>query len=246
MKTSIDINSPWGDSIDTVLHSKPLTEWYSGSFQPLPYNVFMLPKEYSFDIEEMKRNVNSILEKNETIRAIANKEGKTMSRYKGLGFFARKHSNNPLADHFVRRDAKLGEVYAGEYNDRLHSLVEDDFTEETEIMTDYFRQVFSVFNHKITKASLLDLAPKGHLGSHIDFPYYKNIRLHATVFGGEGAWYEVAGEKFQLPADGNWYFMDVGKYHSIWNKGPSTRLTLNVNLTGLLEDPYELAKCLRL
>ena len=66
--------------------------------------------------------------------------------------------------------------------------------------------------------------------ARLDFPYYKGIRLHATILGGENAYYEIAGEKFQIPADGNWYFIDTGKYHSIYNYGPNHRTTLNVNL----------------
>jgi hypothetical protein len=103
-----------------------------------------------------------------------------------------------------------------------------------------------VFKHSISKASLLELRSKGYLGSHVDFPYYKGIRLHATISGGENAWYEINGEKFQIPADGNWYFIDTGKYHSVWNEGPDDRLTINVNLSDVLSDPQELANSFKL
>lgn len=232
---------PWGDCIDTIKHSKPLDEWYR-QYPKLPYNVFKLPEQYSFNLETMRSNVEKLLETINTQSITKNSEGNRFSRYRGLGFFSRIDSTSPLEDHFIRRDRTLGQVYPDDLhlNSRLPDLYEDDFTEPTAILDQYFQQVFSVFKSKISKASLLELRSGGWLGSHIDFPYYKTIRLHASIRGNENAWYEIDGEKFQLPQDGNWYFIDTGKYHSIWNEGPNHRLTLNVNLV-VSSDPKELA-----
>lgn len=231
------INNAWGDSIDTVKHSKPLDHWYSTNPQ-LPYNVFKLPEQYSFDIAEMRDHVANL----NTISIQANASGKRFSKYRGLGFFSRAESLNPLEDHFVRRDTEYGQVFPDDLHlqDRLPDLVEDDFTQPTEILDSYFQSVFSVFKSPINKASLLDLRAGGWLGAHVDFPYYKTIRLHASIQGCSNAWYEINGERFQIPEDGNWYFIDTGKYHSIWNTGPDHRLTLNVNLK-VIRDPKELA-----
>ena len=228
------INKAWGDSIDTLKHSMPLDEWYSE--QPkLPYNCFKLPEKYSFDIKEMREHVATL----NTISIQANRNGRRFSKYRGLGFFSREDSASPLEDHFVRRDTEHGQVFPDDLHlqSRLPDLYEDDFTKPTELLDNYFTQVFSVFKQPITKASLLELRAGGWLGSHVDFPYYKTIRLHASIQGCAGAWYEVNGERFQIPEDGNWYFIDTGKYHSIWNEGPAHRLTLNVNLRIGFTDP---------
>ena len=232
---------PWGDSIDTIKHSKPLDEWYINN-KPLPYNFFKLPDTYSFDLHEMQSRVSNLLENQQTISITKNKDGDKFNRYRGLGFYSRPGSTAPLEDHFIRRDELLGEVYADELhlNSNLPVLIENDFISPTIILDEYFRNVFSVFKSTVSKASLLDLRPLGWLGSHVDFPYYKTIRLHASVSGNENAWYEVNGEKFQLPTDGNWYFIDTGKYHSIWNAGRENRVTLNINLC-ITGDPMELA-----
>jgi hypothetical protein len=232
---------PWGDCTDTVKNSKPLDEWYQ-QYPKLPYNVFKLPEQYSFDLETMRSNVEKLLETINTQSITKNSEGNRFSRYRGLGFFSRIDSSTPLEDHFIRRDRTLGQVYPDDLhlNSQLPNLYEDDFTEPTVILDQYFQQVFAVFKSKISKASLLELRAGGWLGSHVDFPYYKTIRLHASIRGNENAWYEIDGEKFQLPQDGNWYFIDTGKYHSIWNDGPEHRLTLNVNLV-VGSDPKELA-----
>ena len=60
---------PWGDSIDTIKHSKPLDEWYVDK-KPLPYNFFKLPDTYSFDLHEMRRQVSNLLEQQQTIQII--------------------------------------------------------------------------------------------------------------------------------------------------------------------------------
>ena len=232
---------PWGDSIDTIKHSKPLDEWYADN-KPLPYNFFKLPDTYSFNLTEMRKHVGNLLEQQQTISITKNKDGEKFNRYRGLGFYSRPDSISPLEDHFVRRDELVGEVYPDELhlNNKLPSLIENDFTSPTSILDDYFNKVFSVFKSKVSKASLLDLRPLGWLGSHVDFPYYRTIRLHASISGNKNAWYEVNGEKFQLPADGSWYFIDTGKYHSIWNAGRENRVTLNINLC-VTSDPMELA-----
>jgi hypothetical protein len=234
-------NKPWGDCTDTVKHSKSLDEWYQ-QYPKLPYNVFKLPEQYSFNLETMRSNVEKLLETINTQSITKNSEGNRFSRYRGLGFFSRIDSATPLEDHFIRRDRNLGQVYPDDLhlNSQLPDLYEDDFTEPTAILDQYFQQVFTVFKSKISKASLLELRAGGWLGSHVDFPYYKTVRLHTSIRGNENAWYEIDGEKFQLPQDGNWYFIDTGKYHSIWNDGPAHRLTLNVNLV-VGSDPKELA-----
>ena len=190
----------------------------------------------------MRKHVGNLLEQQQTISITKNKDGEKFNRYRGLGFYSRPDSISPLEDHFTRRDELVGEVYPDELhlNNKLPSLIENDFTSPTSILDDYFNKVFSVFKSKVSKASLLDLRPLGWLGSHVDFPYYRTIRLHASISGNKNAWYEVNGEKFQLPADGSWYFIDTGKYHSIWNAGHENRVTLNINLC-VTSDPMELA-----
>jgi hypothetical protein len=232
---------PWGDSIDTIKHSKPLDTWYT-DHKLLPYNFFKLPSTYSFDLDKMRRHVDNLLEQHQTISITKNKDGDKFNRYRGLGFYSREGSDTPLEDHFIRRDELTGEVYPDDLhlNNNLPQLIENDFTNPTSILDDYFSEIFGVFKSKISKASLLDLRPLGWLGSHVDFPYYKTVRLHASISGNENAWYEVNGERFQLPADGNWYFIDTGKYHSIWNDGRENRVTLNINLC-VTGDPMELA-----
>jgi hypothetical protein len=235
-------NEPWGDCIDTTKHCLPLDEWYL-DYKKLDYNYFKLPGEYSFDLNEMQAHVKTLLKIQNTISITKNKDGARFNRYRGLGFFSRPESYSPLEDHFTRRDSNYGVVYPDDLHlqNKIPSLVENDFAEPTDILDSYFQTIFSKFKSKVSKASLLELRSGGWLGSHVDFPYYKTIRLHASIWGNENAWYEIDGQQFQIPQDGHWYFIDTGKYHSIWNRGPNHRLTLNVNLV-VNDDPKQLAR----
>lgn len=229
----------WGDCVDTIKHSQPLDSWYTDHKQ-LPYNFFKLPSQYNFDLDVMRQHV----EKLNTISIQASAEGRRFSKYRGLGFFARPDSESPLEDHFVRRDSSIGQVYPDDLHlqNKLPELYENDFTAPTAILDSYFSSIFSTFKSPITKASILDLRSGGWLGAHVDFPYYKTIRLHASIKGAANAWYEINGERFQIPEDGSWYFIDTGKYHSIYNYGPEHRLTINVNLVIGYNDPKILAE----
>lgn len=232
------INTAWQDSTDTIKHSLPLDEWYST--QPaLTYRYFKLPDQYNFDLQEMRQHIDQL----KTISIRASKEGKRFSKYRGLGFFSRENSEAPLEDHFIRRDVKQGQVFPDDLHlqSKLPDLYEDDFIRPTSMLDEYFTKIFAVFKNKISKASLLELRAGGWLGSHVDFPYYKTIRLHASIKGCSNAWYEIAGQRFQIPEDGSWYFIDTGKYHSVWNDGPDHRVTLNVNLKIGYNDPMQLA-----
>lgn len=230
--------TPWGDCVDTIKYSLPLDNWYNNKTPKLPYNYFRLPDCYSFNLTEMQNEISKICEQYQPISVSRNSNGDRFTRYRGLGFYSKRNSTHPLEDHFIRTEKDIGIVYPDDLhlNKNLPNLLENDFTETTDIMTNYIKNVFSVFKSNITKASILELRPLGWLGSHVDYPYYKTIRLHASIFGNENAWYEVDGEQFQIPQDGAWYFIDTGKYHSIWNYGPSSRITLNVNLQ-IFQDP---------
>lgn len=237
---------PWGDCIDTIKYSQSLNEWYTES-PVLPYNYFQLPSYYSFDLEKMRFHLRKVTKEHNTISITKNTQGGRFNRYRGLGFFAKPGSKNPLEDHFIRTDKDRGIVYADDLHltKKLPDLQETNFTEPTSILDDYFNLCFEKFKSPISKASILELRSGGWLGSHVDFPYYKIIRLHASIWGSENSWYEINGERFQIPQDGTWYFIDTGKYHSVWNHGPSHRITINVNLI-VKDDPKKLAKNLNL
>ena len=65
---------------------------------------------------------------------------------------------------------------------------------------------------------------------HVDFPYYQTIRVHSCLYTNPDVVWKVEDEQFQIPADGNFYWFDTGKYHSVVNNGNETRIVLSINL----------------
>ena len=87
------------------------------------------------------------------------------------------------------------------------------------------------FHSKKTKCRILNLKPRGVISPHVDFPYYQQIRVHAALYTNDDTWFEVEGVKFKIPADGHFYWFDVGRNHAVANNGKTDRITLSVNLS---------------
>lgn len=83
--------------------------------------------------------------------------------------------------------------------------------------------------------------PGGIIPPHIDFPYYKCIRVHAAITTNPDVVWEVEGDTFSIPADGNFYWFDTGRYHAVKNNGRSPRLVLSINIL-LYQDRNGVAK----
>ena len=129
-------------------------------------------------------------------------------------------------DHIFRgyrEDQPLEQQYAT-------PVSEVSFDTETEAMHPFFHEVVNRFQHQRTKVRLTKLEPGGILPTHVDFPYYKCVRLHAMLSTNPYVWFNVGGEKFHLPADGRFYWIDAGKHHAVWNLGDTPRYALSVNL----------------
>jgi hypothetical protein len=124
--------------------------------------------------------------------------------------------------------------YGGAWQDQqkeFATLAEKDFNVKTEIFTGYIAEILSKFKSPLTKTRLLCLKPKGLIAPHVDFPYYEQIRVHACIESNDDTWWEVEGERFKIPSDGNFYWFDTGKYHAVWNDGKTDRTVLSVNLS---------------
>jgi len=214
---------------------KPHTEW-----NRIPCNVVKLPDHYSFDLDKLRAQVDGI-EQNHGYRPFPiKKDGSKVRRtYQGIGLTAKEGAEDPLYDalKLYGKDAELDitDVFLKQRNGiadkEAAELAEKDFQVPTEIYTGYVAEVLSKFNSPLTKTRLLNLKRRGIIAPHVDFPYYKQIRVHAVIKTNEHTWWEVEGQKFQIPADGNFYWFDTGKYHAVWNDGVSDRIVLSVNLS---------------
>jgi len=230
------------------IDTKNGTEFYQNWYQPytswpVPNNLMTrLPQRYSFDLEKLRDQVRNIKE-TYGFQPFPVKKGSTKKRmtYKGIGITARAGAEDPLYDalHLYSKD---GELDISDSFDRQANaldakeretvpLYEKHFSEPTGIYTGYIAEILSKFQSPLTKTRLLELCPRGVITPHVDFPYYEQIRVHAAVETNEDVWWEVEGQRFQLPADGNFYWFDTGRYHAVWNDGRTDRIVLSVNLS---------------
>jgi hypothetical protein len=231
-------------------------DYYSGWYKPntswpklcgpkwLPIN-----SKYSFDLGKAKDQLSEI-EKQFPFKPFPIKENRLRWSYQGVGLTARPESTDPIYDS-LRLYTKNGEIeiyktFASmdKKNSELpppQDLYEKNFSVKTEVYSDYLASVLEKFKSPLCKVRLLNLKPKGVITPHVDFPYYKQIRIHAALTTNSNVWWECEGEKFQIPADGNWYWFDTGKCHAVWNDGLSDRIVLSANLS-IYEDLNEKGK----
>jgi len=223
---------------DTI---KPdLNKWYE------PYTSWKIPtknwaklnEKYSFDLDLMRSNIIDIMQNYELKPFPSFAAGrwghneKTRFDYNGIGLTCREDATDPLYDAlntFNRREVK-DKKYTE--NGIVNTLTyERNFTQRTDACTPYLSEILDRFSSTMCKARILELKPGGIIFPHVDFPYYEQVRLHAPIFSNEETFWEVNGERFQIPEDGNFYWFDTGKYHSVVNKGTNPRIMLSVNLS---------------
>lgn len=225
-------------NLDNIFYEKwykPHTKWDVPSKK-----ILKLSDYYSFDLDKLKKQVLEI-QNNYGLKPFPIKKNSTKKRmtYRGIGITSRKNSSDPLYDslHLYNSNGEIdisdsfNQQSINNQNKKVVSLYERNFSEPTEIYTGYLSEILSKFKSPLTKCRFLELCPKGVITPHVDFPYYEQIRIHAVITTNENVFWEVEGEKFQIPADGNFYWFDTGRYHSVYNNGNTSRIVLSVNLS---------------
>lgn len=218
-------------------HYFPYSAW-----PKLSVKSYKLPDFYSFDLERMRYQVEEIRSaygfKPFNIRL---KDKKIRRTYRGIGLTFRPNAEDPLYDA-LRQSSASEELDISEtfYKQRMSlSATERHFTptyelnysKKNHLYDGYIAETLNRFQSPMTKVRLSELGPRGLLASHVDFPYYEQIRVHAVLYTNKDSWWSVDGDEFQIPADGSFYWFDTGKYHGVWNDGDSARLVLSVNLS---------------
>lgn len=217
------------------LFYEPHTPW-----KKIPLNHFKLPSKYSFDLDAVRKQVDEITNQH-GLHPYPLKLGKhdyNSKTYHGICFTARPGVSSPLTDGLVVRQSGSSEPLETKkvFLDKKEgvsspsTIDESEFTEKTSIYSGYIGSVLDRFASPKTKVRLISMLPGGSLDFHVDFPYYQQVRLHAAIYTNPSCFWEVDGEVFQIPADGNFYWLDAGKPHRAWNDGSTQRLLLSVNL----------------
>lgn len=226
----IDRNKLYEEKVGGVKYSAPLINWKELS-------------HITFNTADAVLELNKLKELHQ-FRKYPVAGNKTRYYYKGMSLTSFKDHDDKLSGSFYIYDKNnqlIGnEKYVGIQQEEtflnLNEEFENDF-ERTEACTSFFGNILDQFSAPITRVRLLELAPGGIIPPHIDYPYTYGIKLHAYLETNDDVWCEVDGERFQIPSNGKFVWMDVSKPHSVINLGDKPRTTLCVNL-----NPYSLDK----
>lgn len=201
---------------------QPYTKW-----PRVDLKIYKLPDYYSFDVQTVKKEISNILEQFSTTHD-------QNADYSGLSLTARTGNKDPLDDWHIKRMADDSINPKGDRimyrNKMLPETVEKRYDFETRAMTPLIKKISEKFVSPISKISIVKLDANGAIVPHVDFPYYNGIRLHASIFTNENMWYDVEDERFQIPEDGQFYFLNAGLHHGVINEGSTSRINLNINL----------------
>lgn len=76
----------------------------------------------------------------------------------------------------------------------------------------------------VKKIQISEHAPGHELLLHQDSP--DNIRFHIAIETNRHCWWEIQGERFQIPANGWVYLINTSLPHRVYNRGNSPRIHL--------------------
>lgn len=238
-------------SFTTKTHEEFYKQFYSPytKWPKLNLHVYKLPEFYSFDLTEANAELSKLTSKLPLKPfEIENEQGKTRKRlsYRGLCLTSPLDSADPLYEglNLYGANKEKYSIYKTfqKVSDKIspqerHIEILDEtiFQSETDACTPFFKKILDKFKSPYLKVRILELMPGGMIPPHVDFPYYKGVRLHAVLTSNPDVYWEVDGSRFQIPVDGNFYWFDTGRYHAVYNKGKSSRIVLSINLAPYFE-----------
>lgn len=232
------IGSTAGGWSEVAHYYSPATKW------PKCDQLYLkLPETYLLPSDMLAELTKKVISENlfEPI-IIDSKTGKRRRTYRGVGLTYRPGAEDPTHDaaKYYGSDGRfdstaVGPSVKGERSFSIGSTdVDRDFSETNEVAPNLVASIRSLFKSPVTKIRLLELLPSGVVASHVDLPYYQQIRLHTVLTTNHDVSWEVEGHQFQIPADGRLHWFDTGRMHSVYNFGSTSRIILSIHL-----NPYD-------
>lgn len=216
-----------------------VTEWQqlympSTAYAMSEIDFCQLPAKYDIDLKRLREELESVDAFN-LVKPypIPNTRGlkpggysKTMPGYYGICFKAEPDSEDPLYDGLASNSLKVGR--------RRDAKIDQNFTERTSIWFPYLTELENRFKGTVTQVRLIKLEAGYNLGEnpHVDYPWYKGIRMHIPLTDGVKYEWHVLHNKYILDgSQPHLYYLDTGKPHTAINeKSTIDRWVFNINL----------------
>lgn len=196
----------------------------AGVFQTIhPNEILLRGSKLDFDIVRIPLALSEAALKASLARVQekfpwSGKDGEDHYRAIGLQYHDPK---NPYLDAVDRQATyTLGEARQFELSIE-HSRFR--FFDRRNLAGEEFEYVFRrLLPLRVFRTRLMTVAPGFHAGNpHSDGP--KSMRLHIPLETNPGAWFEIEGRRYHLPADGSAYLVNTSLVHRIGNDGSTPR-----------------------
>lgn len=184
-----------------------------------------LPSKYDIDIDLLENELRNLLVDGTLMGQYPLPSGGVFPGYWGLCFKSAPGQENPYYDGL-----KSNSLLAIR---RRHAMIDEDYTVKNDIWFPYLDEIESKFNGQITQVRLIKLDAGCNLGEkqHIDYPWYKGIRMHIPLTPGLKYEWRVLHKQYFAERSPHMYFLDTGKPHDARNKANAVdRYLLNINM----------------
>ena len=194
----------------------------------IKFNDFYKVQNIKFDISQLKRDIEKILEKND---------------FNTLGI--KNFGAIPLNEIPGDKDSTKGHNVRGTYwtlpDESGKEAMRDkpiDESKYTQLISNfhntYFEQVYNILtkNFKLGRVRILLKEPRSTLSWHRD----PEPRLHIPIITNPGCKMVIEDVAKHMPADGSVTITNNTKYHNFFNGGEQERIHL---VACVLEDPFK-------
>ena len=204
-------------------------------YQISKFNVTDLPDKYNIDLNRLDEGIKNTLQNFQMIpyTVDAGKAGVIkVPGYYGLCFKCKKSSKEPLSEGLSSN------VHT---HSNKNEQIDLEYTEKTPAWFDYLDEVVSKFRGNVTQIRLIKLEAGHNLlsreqTSHLDYPWYRGIRLHLCITPGVDYVWRVLGKDYHFERSEKLRYLDVGKPHGAVNQHNEVdRFVLNINLAPKLD-----------
>ena len=203
------------------------------SFERSSFNVTELPEKYNVDLDKLDEGIASTLEKYPMISYPVPKQGISVPGYYGLCFKSKPGVENPCYEG-VTSNSYFHDTTATDQIDL-------EYTEKAPSWFPYLDELESKFRGTVTQIRLIKLEAGYNLLSreqtaHLDYPWYRGVRLHICLTPGIEYKWRVLGVDHSFYRSNHIHFLDAGKPHGAINDHNSVdRYVLNINVAPKLD-----------
>ncbi len=203
-------------------------------YQKSQHSVVSLPDKYDIDLKEIDKGIDTVLSNYEMVAyTVDTPVGKIqVPGYYGLCFKTKTKSNDPLGEGLTSN------IHS---HSNMNHPVDIEYTEKSPAWFPYLDEITKKFRGQVTQIRLIKLEAGHDLlsrekTSHIDYPWYRGIRIHICLTPDVDYVWRVLDKDYHFQRSSKMNYLDTGKPHgAVNNHNDKDRYVLNINLAPKLD-----------